>query len=191
MENIAEHFNDITKAIISALPGAGAVIVGTIIVLFLVNRGFGLLATKRKISESDVALTRKVINWMIIAVAFLSLIGVFGFDIGGLWTMLSTVLAMVAIGFVAVWSVLSNVSCTAMIILFRPFGVGDLLEFVGDEGVKGRVVDLNFLYTTLETGDGAVLQIPNSLFFQKVLKRTRGTEQISLAEQLMKEDRAA
>lgn len=191
MENFAEQFNEITRTVISALPGAAAVIVGTVIVLFLVNRGFILLARKRKISESDVALPRKVINWLIIAIAFLVLTGVLGFDIGGLWTMLSTVLAMVAIGFVAVWSVLSNISCTAMIILFRPFGIGDVLEFVGEEGVRGRVVDLNFLYTTLETDDSAVLQIPNSLFFQRVLKRHKGTERVSLSEQLKKEEPAA
>lgn len=191
MENLAEHFNDITRVIINGLPGAAAIIVGTIVLMFLVNRGFDLLKKTRNIPESGLAMTRKVARWIIAAIAFLLLVGVFGFNIGGLWTMLSTVLAMVAIGFVAVWSVLSNVSCTAMIILFRPFGVGDQLEFVGEDGVQGRVVDLNFLYTTLETSDGAVLQIPNNLFFQKVLKRKRGTEQISLAEQLKKEDRAA
>ncbi|HTX65361.1 MAG TPA: mechanosensitive ion channel domain-containing protein, partial [Opitutaceae bacterium] len=60
---------------------------------------------------------------------------------------------------------------------------GDEIEFAG-EPVRGRVVDLNFVYTTLRSADGSVLQIPNNLFFQKVLKRQRGTSRISLVEQL-------
>jgi small-conductance mechanosensitive channel len=83
---------------------------------------------------------------------------------------LSTVLAMVAIGFVAVWSILSNTLCTIIIMIFRPFSVGDEIEFAGDP-VKGRVIDLNFFYTTLDAGDGSVLQVPNNMFFQKVVRR--------------------
>ena len=45
--------------------------------------------------------------------------------------------------------------------------------------LRGKVVDINLVYTTLrETDDGegagTVLQIPNSLFFQRVLRRWRG-----------------
>ena len=41
-------------------------------------------------------------------------------------------------------------------------------------------MDINLLYTTLEdvseNSQGALLQIPNSLFFQKVVRRWRGAE---------------
>ena len=187
MDAFTNYFHQMLEILIRGLPGAAAVVLGTLVLLFLVKRGFALLTSRGKISAPDVAMTHKAIKWVVSVVAFLLLIGVFGFDVGGLWTMLSTVLAMVAIGFVAAWSLLSNISSTAMIILFRPFGVGDVLEFVGEEGVRGRVVDLNFLYTTLETTDGEVLQIPNNQFFQKVLKRKKGVEGVSLTEQLKKE----
>ena len=92
---------------------------------------------------------------------------------------------MVAIGFVAVWSVLSNISCTLMILLFRPFSIGDRLEFPGED-IRGEAIDLNFLYTTLETTDGYRMQVPNNLFFQKVLKRRRGDSNQTLEDQLRK-----
>jgi small-conductance mechanosensitive channel len=106
-----------------------------------------------------------------------------------MWTMLTTVGALVGIGFFAVWSVLSNWLCTFVILVTRPFAIGDDVEFVGDP-VRGRVVDLNFIYTTLRTDDGGTLQIPNNLFFQKVLKRRRGNASVSLAAQLNRNDAA-
>lgn len=119
----------------------------------------------------------------IIVAAVVLLFGVFGFDLGGMWTMFTTVGALVAVGFIAVWSVLSNWLCTFVILLTRPFSIGDEVEFAG-EPVKGRVVDINFVYTTLHAEDGASVQVPNNLFFQKVLRRRRGVGQVALAEQL-------
>ena len=64
-----------------------------------------------------------------------------------------------------------------------PFRLGDrveVLESAEKPGVRGRVVTINMLYTTLEDlsegNQGALLQIPNSLFFQKIIRRWRGPE---------------
>ena len=97
--------------------------------------------------------------------------------------MLSTILGLVAIGFVAVWSLISHTSATMLILFLRPFQIGDDIEFPG-EPVKGRVVDLNFFFTTLVDHDATLYQIPNNLFFQKTLKRRKNGNVISLAAQL-------
>ena len=97
--------------------------------------------------------------------------------------------AMIAIGFVAVWSVLSNVSCTVIMLIARPFNIGDEIEFAG-EPIKGRVVDLNFVYTTLQDEEGRLQQIPNNLFFQKMIKRRLNPLPVTLAAQLSSKQRA-
>jgi len=163
-----------------------AIIVGAFIVRFLLGRALNLIAEKTRLTRSDVAPIHKVVGWLVLAVTIILVLTAVGVPLTGVWALLSTVLAMVAIGFVAVWSVLSNISCTMLILIFRPFSVGDDVELAGEE-VKGRVVDLNFLFTTLEAPDGTVVQIPNNLFFQKVLKRRKGTGSVSLAEQLQTE----
>lgn len=160
-----------------------AILVGAIVVKFLLNRGLSLLAERTRLTRSDIAPLSKIVGWLIAGIAIVLILGVFNIPLTGIWAVLSTVLAMVAIGFVAVWSLLSNVSCTVMILFFRPFSIGDSVEFAG-EPVSGRVVDLNFLYTTLRTEDGTLMQVPNNMFFQKVLKRRRGEGAVSLAEQL-------
>jgi small-conductance mechanosensitive channel len=69
------------------------------------------------------------------------------------------------------WSILSHMLASILIVIFRPFEVGDSVEIVGDDPVRGEVMDLNPVYTTLRAEDGGTLQVPNNLFFQKALKR--------------------
>ena len=95
-----------------------------------------------------------------------------------------------AIGFVAVWSVLSNFLCTFVLIVFKPFSVGDELELPG-ENVKGRVVDLSLIFTTLEVAHGEMVMVPNNTYFQRVFKRRIGHRTSGLAEQLRSEKPAA
>jgi len=178
------NFEAALALIATKLPGALTVLVGAFLVNLLVNRALKLLADKTSLEHQHLAPFRRLLRWLIVAAAVVLLLRVvFGVPLDSLWTAFTALFAMIAIGFIAVWSVLSNWLCTFVILLTHPFSVGDEIEFAG-EPVRGRVVDLNFVYTTLRSADGSVLQIPNNLFFQKVLKRQRGTSRISLVEQL-------
>ncbi len=117
------------------------------------------------------------------------LLGEFDFPVTALWALLSTVLAMVAIGFVAVWSVLSNAFCSVILLMFQPFRVGNRIE-MPVSGVAGRVVNFNMLFTTLEAEDGDLVQLPNNTFFQQPVRCRRGDKGVSLDEQLFKGEEA-
>ncbi|RZJ07704.1 MAG: mechanosensitive ion channel family protein [Rubrivivax sp.] len=106
-------------------------------------------------------------------------LGVSGAVLWGAFTGFATV---AAVAFFAAWSVLSNLFCALLIYITRAFRIGDVVELLepGEKPMmKGRVVDINLVYTTLqETGDaqgGTRLQLPNSLFFQRALRRWYGT----------------
>lgn len=167
----------------AALPTALVIVLAAVLLNYAVRRTLLLLAHRTSLTEREVLPVHRVIKWLIVAAALVLVLGAFGINIAGFWGILSTILAMVAIGFVAVWSVLSNTLCTVIIMIFRPFSVGDEIEFVG-ESVKGNVSDLNFVYTTLEVGDGSVMQVPNNLFFQKVIRRRHGSTPVSPAMHL-------
>jgi small-conductance mechanosensitive channel len=180
------HQLDITTLLthlITSLPAAIAVLIGAVAVHFIAGRGLRLLAEKSDLTPEDIAPLHRAVRWLIVGATLVVLLGIFGFNLGGLWAVFSTIFALVAIGFVAMWSVLSNTLCTLIILIFRPFAVGDEIEFAG-EPVRGRVIDLNFIYTSVQCEDGSTMQIPNNLFFQKVLKRRHGQGGISLAAQL-------
>jgi len=100
-----------------------------------------------------------------------------------LWTAFTGFAAVGAVAFFAAWSVLSNIFCTVLIFSTRPFRLHDHIEILenGEKpGLKGRVADINLIFTTLEevgadaTDQGSVLQVPNSLFFQRTVRRWRG-----------------
>lgn len=116
-------------------------------------------------------LPKGVARWLVIAGLALAALLALGFDLQGLWSTLGAVLSLVAIGFVAMWSILSHMLASILIVVFRPFEVGDRVEIVGDDPVIGEVIDLNPVYTTMRADDGGTLQVPNNLFFQKALKR--------------------
>ena len=59
--------------------------------------------------------------------------------------------------------------------------MGDEVELLPDP-VRGRVTDLNLFFTTLATDDGRLVQIPNNLFFQRVVVRRRTAVALPLGE---------
>jgi small-conductance mechanosensitive channel len=116
-------------------------------------------------------LPKGVARWIVIAGVIFAALLALGIDLQGLWSTLVGALSLIAIGFVAMWSILSHMLASLLIVVFRPFGVGDRIEIVGDDPVVGEVTDLNPVYTTLRADDGGTLKVPNNLFFQKTLKR--------------------
>lgn len=183
ISNLTSRFMDYLPRLLEALPVAGIIIVGAWILNLLIGRSMSLVARRTRLTDMDVLPVRKILGWGVRIIALILILSVFGFQIGGIWAMLSTIFGLVAIGFVAVWSILSHTSATMLILFLHPFQVGDDLEFPG-EPIRGRVIDLNFFFTTIVDYDGMLHQIPNNLFFQKTLKRRKNEHIVSLAAQL-------
>ena len=123
-----------------------------------------------------------LIRWFIVAGALLLVLERLGVSATVLWTAFTGFATVGAVAFFAAWSVLSNLFCALLIFTVRPFRIGDYIEVLDTAekpGAKGRVVDINLLYTTLEDHDAADgqpawLQIPNALVFQRVVRRFQG-----------------
>ena len=137
-----------------------------------------LLARPRRSRSNAPAFVRRrlglpkgVARWLVIGGLSLAALLALGIDLQGLWSTMVAALSLVAIGFVAMWSILSHMLASILIVIFRPFEVGDRVEIVGDDPILGEVTDLNPVYTTLRAEDGGTLKVPNNLFFQKTLKR--------------------
>lgn len=122
------------------------------------------------------------LRWLIMVSALIMVLERLGVSAEVLWTALTGFAAVAAVAFFAIWSVLSNLFCALLIFTVGPFRIGDrvkLIDSADKPGVTGRVVAINLLYTTLEEtledgSPGPLLQIPNSLFFQKAVRRWRG-----------------
>lgn len=130
---------------------------------------------------------KRLTNFLIWMASLLAILEALGVSATVLWTAFTGFAAVGAVAFFAAWSVLSNIFCTLLIFTTRPFRLGDTIELVenGEKpGFLGKVVDVNLIYTTLEELAGPagsnLVQIPNSLFFQRALRRWRtGTEPVT------------
>lgn len=168
-----------------------AVIIVVAFGLFLGLRGrIQRFAEWARLPRLALAPVRVLFRYSILALAAVFILSLWGFEIGTILALMGSVLGLVAIGFVAVWSVLSNLLCTFVLVLFKPFSIGDEIELPTDN-VKGRVVDLSFIFTTLEVGPGESVLVPNNTYFQRVFKRRCGRHQTGLGEHLTQTDRAA
>lgn len=95
-------------------------------------------------------------KYTIIAVSIITVIGLFGIPMASLLAVLGA--AGLAIG-LALQGTLSNVASGVMLLILRPFNVGDYIEF-GTEG--GTVKSLGLFGTELAKADNVYLFAPNS-----------------------------
>jgi len=80
--------------------------------------------------------------------------------------------ASFAIGF-ALQGSLSNFAAGVLILLLRPFKVGDFVEVAG---LKGSVKDIQLFTTVLATPDNVKVLVPNSKIFGDTIKNYAGYE---------------
>ena len=118
--------------------------------------------------ESLLTVTRVVTGglWLI---TFLVVLNLWGINISGLWTLLISMAAVLGVSFLAVWTIVSNMTASFFITVWRPFHLGQTVEIL-PENLKGRVIDRNLMFTVLRDERGFVLQVPNNTFFQKMFR---------------------
>jgi small conductance mechanosensitive channel len=83
-----------------------------------------------------------------------------------------------AIG-LALQGTLSSLSAGIMLVLFRPFGVGDRIEA---GGVIGTIREINLFYSELDTDDNVRIVFPNAELWGKIVKvpSRNDTERVEL-----------
>ena len=156
---------------------------GIVLVAWLLRRSVGKLFDKIVAHHKvpvDVAVPMKTIGgWIIIVPAGMLVFERLGVSGQVLWTAITGFAAVAAVAFFAAWSVLSNIFCAFLIFSTQPFRVGDELEILDASdkvGMHGRVLAIHLLYTVLEEvgradGRPTLIQVPNSAFFQKTIRR--------------------
>lgn len=61
---------------------------------------------------------------------------------------------------------LSNFASGVLILIFRPFNVGD---FIDSQGSKGFVSEIQLLYTVIKTEDNKKIVMPNSAVYSNII----------------------
>jgi small conductance mechanosensitive channel len=144
----------------------GTKIVGVIIILFVAMfvSGWVRSFTIRRLTaiKFDATLTKflgSMTRWAIMIFTLIGCLGIFGVETTSFAAVIGG--ASLAVG-LAFQGSLGNIAAGAMLLLFRPYGVGDVIE-VG--GKKGKVDAIDLFVTTLDTPDNQRIIVPNGQVF--------------------------
>lgn len=114
------------------------------------------------------AATKRILIFSLYVFSIVILVIVWGGDLNNLWVSLGSILGVIAIGFFAIWSILSNIVAGIIIYSINPFKISDTIVLV-EKSITGKVIDIGLIYTILEDEEG-IFTVPNNLFFQQVIK---------------------
>ena len=125
---------------------------------FIVNKIMGLVG-KIKVLEKVEPNTRtfvlSALKWLFYIVLVVSIVAILGVPMASVITVLGTAGAAIAL---SLQGSLSNLAGGIMLVIFRPFKVGD---FVEASGVTGTVKEITLFYTVLNTVDNCRINVPN------------------------------
>lgn len=96
-----------------------------------------------------------IVKWVILLMVLVAVLGIFGIEATSLVAVLGA--ATLAIG-LALQGTLSDLAAGFMLIIFRPYKLG---QYVDIGGTSGTVVDLNLFFTELSTPDNVQIILPN------------------------------
>ena len=144
---------------------AGDFLIDAIIALAVLIIGFRVIAfieaklkKGTKFNKLDAAVKGFLISFLIVALKVLVIIvvlSIVGVPMASLVTVLGS--CAIAIG-LALQGGLSNIAGGLMLLIFKPFKVGD---YISSNGMEGTVKTISMFYTTITTIDNKVIQLPN------------------------------
>jgi small conductance mechanosensitive channel len=143
----------------------------TAIVIFYVGRIVVRLLTRgmRKVMESQgvdktlVSFASNLISMVLMMIVIIAAISELGVQTTSFIAVLGA--AGLAIG-LALQGSLSNFASGVLIVLFRPYKVGDWIEAAG---ISGSVEEVQILTTVLKTGDNKQVIVPNSQIMGSII----------------------
>ncbi len=109
-----------------------------------------------------------MVRWAVTAAVFIAVLQVFGVPATSFVAVLGAL--TLAIG-LSLQGALGNIASGVMIMIFRPYKLGDYIEAAG---AAGTVKDINLFQTVLATPDNVQIMVPNSQAIDGVIKNYSG-----------------
>ena len=142
-----------------------------ILILFIgwIIAGWARRIVRKGMAKAGVDLTlakfvSNMAKWAVLALVFITVLGIFGIETTSFAALIAA--GGLAIG-LAFQGTLGNMASGIMLLVFRPFSVGDVITCAG---VTGKVDEIELFTTTLDTPDNRRLIIPNGSVFGSTIE---------------------
>ena len=165
-----ETLKAVLDAVVNWATNTGIKIVIALLIMFIafkiINGVTKKLAKRLQKKNADATLSRVLVGAIKVSLKALVLICLVGY-VGIETASLSAVVASLGVGVsLAVQGTLSNFAGGVIIIIMRPFKLGD---FIVSNGESGTVEDIKLFYTHIVTPDNRVVMIPNGALANNVI----------------------
>ncbi len=121
-----------------------------------VRRAFGRI---RYVDPMLVSFAASVVRYVIMALTVIAVLNKFGIETASLLTVIGA--AGLAVG-LALQGTLSHIAAGIMILIFRPFRAGDVIE---SGSIHGTVKEVNLFFTEMATPENVHMIVPNGLIW--------------------------
>ena len=158
MENIIQMLLDETNLWAPRIGGVIVIILVFYVFSIILKRSISKISSRLKLDTHLATLLIRTSGITLIVFGFITVLGTLGINVSALVAGLG--LTGFALGF-ALKDTISNLLSGILILLYKPFEIGDHIKISGYEGV---VVAIDLRYTELSK-DGTRILIPNSKLF--------------------------
>lgn len=153
-----EYLKTITEQVIIYAPKLAGAIIALIIGLYVINiitKSVNKMMKKKDVDESLRGFLKTLLNFSLKAMLVISILSMVGVAIASFVAVLGA--AGLAVG-MALSGTLQNFAGGVIILIFKPFKVGDFIEAQGYAGVVSKI---EVFVTILKTPDNKTIFIPN------------------------------
>jgi len=148
--------------------GAVAVLLIGRMVAGMVRSGVRRAMVKAQVDVTLIPFVASLVYYLVMAVVIIAVLSLFGIETTSLIAVLGA--AGLAVG-LALQGTLSNFAAGVMLLVFRPFKVGDFVE-IG--GIAGSVVTVKIFSTIMKTPDNIMITVPNAQVWGDTIKNYNG-----------------
>lgn len=157
-----------------------------VLVRHLIEAGIRKLGARNQVSEFGLAFALRATNTVLFMVFGLVMLGLLGLDLSDVEVLLSSIFAVAGVAFFAQWSILSNITASAIIFFSFPYRVGDWIQVVEkDVDIQGTIEDISLFHVLIRNSRGELVTYPNNLILQKPVLRMTAKPAMQLPENLV------
>jgi small conductance mechanosensitive channel len=155
MESAIDQVSVYTPLIINAVKAIIVLVIGWFLAGFLSSIVKSRIVAHPRIDDTIGSFAASIVRWLILLITVIAVLQLFGIQATSLVAVLGA--GTLAIG-LALQGTLSDIAAGVMLIIFRPYKMG---QYVDIGGTSGTVKDLNIFVTELVTPDNVQIIMPN------------------------------
>jgi small-conductance mechanosensitive channel len=150
----------------------GVAVVLFIIIKLIISRYVDTIVVGNISLKNRSKIVKKAFNIIIISTFIIILLSIWGVDQSELAVFIGSVLTVIGIALFAQWSILSNITSGVIIFFNHSVKLDDTIKVIDkDYEIEGRISDIGLFFVVLKTKENEQVNIPNSVFMNKMIKK--------------------